>query len=68
MTAPNVVFEHLEELEKAGTVKSAAYREEALMILADPTISLKWRLAIADRLNQANHDLALHTVGSEDSY
>ncbi|NMF83239.1 MAG: hypothetical protein EA342_12120 [Leptolyngbya sp. LCM1.Bin17] len=68
MTAPNVVFEHLEELEKAGTVKSATYREEALMILADPTISLKWRLAIADRLNQANHDLALHTVGSEDSY
>jgi hypothetical protein len=36
--------------------------------LADSTVSLKWRRAIADRLNQANHDLALHTVGSEDSY
>ncbi|MGF1566750.1 MAG: hypothetical protein ACFCVD_01510 [Nodosilinea sp.] len=68
MTSPKVVFEHLEQLEQVDTVKSATYREEALMLLADATISLKWRLAIADRLNQANHDLALHTVGSEDSY
>lgn len=68
MTTPKVVLDHLEQLEQVDTVQSATYREEALMLLADPSISLKWRLAIADRLNRANHDLALHTVGSEDSY
>jgi hypothetical protein len=68
MTAPNVVFEHLDQLEKVDVVQSAAYREEALLVLADQSVSLKWRLAIADRLNRANHDLALLTVGSEDSY
>jgi hypothetical protein len=68
MTTPKEVFEHLEQLEQVDIVQSASYREEAQEVLADSTVSLKWRRAIADRLNQANHDLALHTVGSEDSY
>lgn len=68
MTTPQDVFEHLKQLEEVGTVQSAEYREEAQEILADDTVSLKLRGAIADRLNQANHDLALHTVTSGDSY
>lgn len=68
MTTPQEVFEHLKQLEDVGTVQSAQYREEAQQILADDTISLKWRRAIADRLNRANHDLALHTVNPEESY
>ena len=68
MTTPKEVFEHLKQLEEVDTVQSALYREEALEVLADDTVSLKWRRAIADRLNQANHDLALHTVAPEESY
>ncbi|MGB3203260.1 MAG: hypothetical protein WBA99_20305 [Nodosilinea sp.] len=68
MTTPQEVFEHLKQLEDVGTVQSAQYREEAQQVLADDTISLKWRRAIADRLNRANHDLALHTVNPEESY
>jgi hypothetical protein len=65
---PQAVLEHLKHLEQGSTVQSARYREEAQEVLADDSVSLKWRRAIADRLNQANHDLALHTAGSEDSY
>lgn len=68
MTSPEIVFEHLKKLEQVDTVQSASYRQEALEVLADNQVSLKWRQAIADRLNQANHLLALLTVGSEDSY
>jgi hypothetical protein len=68
MTNPQDVLEHLKQLEQVNTVQSARYREEAQKVLADDSISLPVRRAIADRLNQANHDLGLHTAGSEDSY
>lgn len=68
MTNPQDVLEHLQHLEEGNTVQSAEYREEAQEVLADDTVSLKLRGAIADRLNQANHDLALHTVAPEESY
>ncbi|WP_035986956.1 hypothetical protein [Leptolyngbya sp. KIOST-1] len=68
MTTPKEVFEHLKQLEEVDTVQSAKYREEAQEVLADDTISLKWRRAIADRLNRANHDLGLHTVTTDESY
>lgn len=67
MTTPKEVFAHLQHIEDVDAVQGAAYREEAQEVLADDQVSLKWRKAIADRLNQANHDLALHTV-TEDSY
>jgi hypothetical protein len=67
MSTPKVVYDHLKHIEEVDTLKGAIYREEAIEVLADPNISLKWRLAIADRLNDANHLLALQTVG-EDSY
>lgn len=67
MTTPKEVLAHLQHIDEVSVVEGASYREEAQEILADDTVSLKWRKAIADRLNQANHDLALHTV-TEDSY
>ena len=68
MTNPQDVLEHLKQLEQGSTVQSALYREEAQEVLADDSISLQIRGAIADRLNQANHDLALHTVAPDESY
>lgn len=68
MTNPKDVLEHLKHLEEGDTVQSAEYREEAQDVLADDTVSLKVRGAIADRLNRANHDLALHTVNPDESY
>ncbi|MEO1068723.1 MAG: hypothetical protein AAFW95_06315 [Cyanobacteria bacterium J06638_6] len=68
MTDPKEVLEHLKHLEEVGTVQSAEYREEAQEVLADDSISLQVRGEVADRLNQANHDLALHTVAPEESY
>ena len=68
MTNPQDVLEHLKHIDEADTVQGAEYREEAQEVLADETISLKMRRAIADRLNRANHDLALHTVAPEESY
>ncbi|MEY3300366.1 MAG: hypothetical protein RLZZ597_3626 [Cyanobacteriota bacterium] len=68
MTTPKEVLSHLQHIDEVDAVQGAVYREEAQDVLADDHVSLKWRKAIADRLNQANHDLALHTVSSEESY
>ncbi|MEO0535009.1 MAG: hypothetical protein AAF215_14215 [Cyanobacteria bacterium P01_A01_bin.123] len=67
MLSPQEVYDNLNLLEKVDTVKSASYRQQAQDVLADTTVSLKWRTAIAERLNHANHQLALLTV-TEDSY
>ncbi|GAB4382089.1 MAG: hypothetical protein Kow00121_41770 [Elainellaceae cyanobacterium] len=68
LTSPQIVYENLNLLEQVDVDKSAFYRQLAQEILADPKISLLWRQAIAERLNQANHSLAMLTVGSNDSY
>jgi hypothetical protein len=64
----DTVFSNLQKIDQVDPVTSAIYREQAQEVLATPSITLKLRSAIADRLNRANNDLALHTVGSEDSY
>jgi hypothetical protein len=61
------VYQNLELLDRVDTTTSALYRESAQAVLADPDISLEWRKAISDRLNQANHELTVHSVG-DDSY
>jgi hypothetical protein len=63
------VYENLTLLEQASATTSAIYRQIAQDILADPTVSLSWRQAIADRLNHANLVLGTRVVGNgEDSY
>jgi hypothetical protein len=61
------VYQNLELLDRVDAPTSALYRESAQALLADPEISLEWRKAISDRLNQANHELTVHSVG-DDSY
>ena len=65
---PSNLYAHLEQLDRDDPVQSAAYREQAQDILANPNIALKIRTAIADLLLQANQQLTLKTVGGEDSY
>ena len=61
------VYQNLEMLDRVDTTTSASYRQSAIELLADPEISLEWRKAISDRLNQANHELTIHAV-DDDSY
>lgn len=66
--SPRVVYHNLRLLEHVNAVTSAVYRELAQDVLADPSIDLVWRQAVADRLHQANHLLETQTVGRDDSY
>ena len=72
MTEPTkdlrTVYHNLQQLEQVDVTESAAYRESAQEILADPTVSLTWRQAIANRLNHANHLLEMRTAKDNDSY
>ncbi|NEP18433.1 MAG: hypothetical protein F6J97_16270 [Leptolyngbya sp. SIO4C1] len=65
---PQMVYDNLLQIDLVDAVKSATYRQQAQEILADLNISLKWRQAIADRLNRANQLLGLLTVTGDDSY
>lgn len=66
--SPQTAYDNLRLLEHVDNVTSAFYRQLAQDVLADPEVSLSWRQAIADRLNQANHLLAILTVSNHDSY
>jgi hypothetical protein len=67
MDTIETVYKNLELLDRVDATTSALYRESAQALLADPEISLEWRKAISERLNQANHELTVHSVG-DDSY
>jgi hypothetical protein len=60
--SPQVAYENLKLLDRVNPLLSADYREIAQDILADTQVSLDWRDAIADRLNQANHDLTVRST------
>ena len=62
------VYDNLDKIDRVDPTTSAAYRQSAQEVLADPTISLEWRKAISDRLNQVNHELTVHAHVDEDSY
>ncbi len=66
--SPKTVYENLNDLEKVDVVTSARYRQLAQAILADPTINESLRLSIAERLERANHLLALKNVDGDESY
>lgn len=67
MISPRQVLTNLKRIDTVDTTTSARYRQQAQQILANPQISLSLRNAIADKLHQANHLLALQTVNG-DSY
>ncbi len=62
------VYENLNDLEKVDVVTSAHYRQLAQEVLADPTVSETLRQNIAERLQQANHLLAIKSVEGDESY
>ena len=62
------IYCDLQKIDEVDPVTGAVYRERAQDILATPSIALKIRKAIAERLIQANQELALETVSSEESY
>jgi hypothetical protein len=66
--SPQTVYENLDLLEQGDVINSAVYRQLAQDVLANPEVSLSWRQAISERLNQANRLLAMLTVGRDDSY
>jgi hypothetical protein len=66
--SPQTAYDNLKLLERVDVATSAFYRQLAQDVLADSKISLSWRQAIADRLNQANHLLEMVTVSDNDSY
>ncbi len=67
--SPQTAYDNLRLLDHVDVTTSASYREQAQEVLADTDVSLPLRQAIADRLNQANHLLAMLTVGAnDDSY
>jgi hypothetical protein len=68
MVSPEKVYDELKLLDQADIASGALYRQHAQEILADPKVSLSWRQAIAERLNQANRLLAILTVETGDSY
>ncbi len=66
--SPQTVFDNLKLLEHLDAASSAFCRQLAQDVLADPEVSLSWREAIADRLNQANRLLGIQAVDGNDSY
>jgi hypothetical protein len=68
MQSLQTVYDNLESIDRVDAITSAAYRQSAQEVLADPEISLEWRKAISDRLNQVNHELTVHAHVDDDSY
>lgn len=70
LISPQTTYDYLNELDQErNDTKNAFYRQMALDVLADTAISLDWRQAIADRLNEANNLLGMVEVGTnDDSY
>ncbi|MEA5464392.1 hypothetical protein [Leptothoe sp. PORK10 BA2] len=66
--SPKTVYENLNDLEKVDVVTSARYRQLAQEVLADLTVSETLRQNIAERLQQANHLLAIRSVEGDESY
>ena len=62
------IYKNLEQIDRVDPTTSAMYRQSAQEILANPEISLEWRKAISDRLNQVNHELTVHAHVDDDSY
>ncbi|MDB9434268.1 hypothetical protein [Microcystis aeruginosa] len=71
MTNPNLIeqlSQELLDLDQVDTDTGADLRQQAQEILAETSIDLPIREAIADSLSQGNQLLTLKTVGKEESY
>jgi hypothetical protein len=68
LISPKTIYHNLGRLDQVDTTTSASYRQMAQEALADADLSLTWRQAIANRLNQANHRLEMQLAIDNDSY
>ncbi|WP_110580644.1 hypothetical protein [Microcystis aeruginosa] len=71
MTNPNSIeqlSQELLDLDQVDADTGADLRQQAQEILAETSIDLPIREAIADSLSQGNQLLTLKTVGKEESY
>ena len=71
MTNPNSIeqlSQELLDLDQVDADTGADLRQKAQEILAETSIALPIREAIADSLSQGNQLLTLKTVGKEESY
>ncbi|NCS49884.1 MAG: hypothetical protein GPJ29_18670 [Microcystis aeruginosa BK11-02] len=71
MTNPNSIeqlSQKLLDLDQVDADTGADLRQKAQEILAETSIDLPIREAIADSLSQGNQLLTLKTVGKEESY
>ena len=66
--SPETVYSNLNNMDKADVVTCAQYRQSAQSVLADSSVSESLRENIADRLEQANHLLAIKSVEGDESY
>jgi hypothetical protein len=66
--SPKTAYHNLRLLESVDAATSAIYRQLAQEVLANPDVRLVLRMAIANRLNRANHILGMQTVTDNDSY
>jgi hypothetical protein len=66
---PETFYTELQNLDfsQVDPVQGAQYRAEAQDVIANPSIALKIRRAIADLMIQANQQLTLKTVGNDDN-
>ena len=62
------LYEDLANIDQMDMTQGARCREQAQQVLANPKISLNWRDAIAERLHEANHTLAIKNVTCDVSY
>jgi hypothetical protein len=58
----------LQELDRISPEEGAEIRQQAQEVLAEPSIDLPVREAIADSLGEANQLLTLKTATKDDSY
>lgn len=66
--SPKTIYEHLNDLDKVDVITSARYRQLAQAVLADPSVDETLRQNIAERLQRANHLLALKNIDGDESY
>jgi hypothetical protein len=66
--SPKMVYHKLRALDEMDVVSGAHCRQMATQVMADPSIRLSLRQAIANRLNLADRLIEVRTIKGDDSY
>jgi hypothetical protein len=66
--SPKTIYHRLRWLDEMDILSGAQCREMANQVMADPTVRLSLRQAIANRLNLADRLIEVRTIKGDDSY